>query len=162
MPIPLAEQDRSLWDAGAVAEGVALISGTPARGAVGPYRLQAAIAAVHDEAATAEETDWPQILALYGLLERLSDNSVVSLNRAVAAAMVHGPATGLEMLKALDAAGSLTGNHRFHVARAHLLEMAGDRRAAVDDYRVAAGRTTSIPERDYLTTRAARLAERQG
>ncbi|MFJ2030234.1 RNA polymerase sigma factor [Streptosporangium sp. NPDC087985] len=157
-PIPLAEQDRSRWDGTAVAEGVALITATLARGAVGPYQLQAAIAAVHDEATTAEETDWPQILALYGLLERMSDNPVVSLNRAVAAAMVHGAGTGLDMLKALDAGGRLAGHHRLVVARAHLLEMAGDRRAAIDDYREAASRTTSIPERDYLITRAARLA----
>ncbi|AWS47002.1 RNA polymerase sigma factor [Streptosporangium sp. 'caverna'] len=158
VPIPLAEQDRSLWDGEAVTEGVALVTGALARGAVGPYQLQAAIAAIHDEAATAEETDWPQILALYGLLERMSDNPVVSLNRAVAAAMAHGAAFGLDMLRALDADGRLAGHHRFYAARAHLLEMAGDRQAAVDDYRTAASRTTSIPERDYLTTRAARLA----
>ncbi|WP_433224221.1 RNA polymerase sigma factor [Microtetraspora malaysiensis] len=158
MPVPLADQDRSLWDGRAIAEGVALITHTLARGSVGPYQLQAAIAALHSEAATAEETDWPQILALYGLLERMSDNPVVSLNRAVAAAMVHGPAAGLDLLKALD--GRLAGNHRFHAARAHLLEMAGDRRAAIEDYRTAASRTASIPERDYLTTRAARLTAR--
>ncbi|MFF3443280.1 RNA polymerase sigma factor [Streptosporangium sp. NPDC002721] len=158
IPIPLADQDRSLWDGEAVAEGIALVTGTLARGAVGPYQLQAAIAALHDEAATAEETDWPQILALYGLLERMSDNPMVSLNRAVAAAMAHGPSTGLDMLGQLGADGRLAGHHRFYTARAHLLEMAGDRRAAVDDYRAAASRTTSTPERDYLTTRAARLA----
>ncbi|GII01336.1 RNA polymerase sigma factor [Planobispora takensis] len=158
IPIPLAEQDRSLWDGAAVAEGVALLTDALSRGAVGPYQLQAAVAALHDEAATAGETDWPQILALYGLLERMSDNPVVALNRAVAAAMVHGPAIGLDMLKVIEAGGRLAGNHRFHLARAHLLEMAGDREAALEDYRVAAGRTTSIPERDYLTTRAARLA----
>jgi RNA polymerase sigma factor (sigma-70 family) len=157
-PIPLAEQDRSLWDGAAIAEGVALITGTLARGAVGPYQLQAAIAAIHDEATTAEETDWPQILALYGLLERMSDNPMVSLNRAVAAAMAHGASTGLALLKELDADGRLAGHHRFYAARAHLLETAGDRQAAIDDYRAAAGRTTSIPERDYLTTRAAQLA----
>ncbi|MEV7966431.1 sigma-70 family RNA polymerase sigma factor [Sphaerisporangium sp. NPDC088356] len=158
IPIPLAAQDRSRWDGKAIAEGVALITATLAKGAVGPYQLQAAIAALHDEAPTAEETDWPQILALYGLLERLSDNPMVTLNRAVAAAMVHGAATGLDMLKAIDTDGRLAGHHRFHTARAHLLEMAGDLRAAVEDFRVAAGRTTSIPERDYLTARAARLA----
>ncbi|GAA2891118.1 sigma factor-like helix-turn-helix DNA-binding protein [Streptosporangium fragile] len=157
-PIPLAEQDRSLWDATAVAEGVALITRTLAKGAVGPYQLQAAIAALHDEAPVAEETDWPQILALYGLLERMSDNPMVSLNRAVAAAMVHGAATGLDMLRSLDADGRLAEHHRFYAARAHLLEMAGDRRAAIADYRVAASRTTNIPERDYLITRAAQLA----
>ncbi|MEV7009872.1 sigma-70 family RNA polymerase sigma factor [Streptosporangium sp. NPDC051022] len=158
IPIPLAEQDRSLWDGEAVAEGVALLSATLPRGAVGPYQLQAAIAALHDEAPAAEETDWPQILALYGLLERMSDNPMVSLNRAVAAAMVHGPAVGLDLLKALEADGRLAGHHRLHAARAHFLEMAGDLRGAVDDYRAAAGRTASTPERNHLITRAARLA----
>lgn len=157
-PIPLAEQDRGRWDGEAVAEGVELITTTLARGAVGPYQLQAAIAALHDEAATAGETDWPQILALYGLLERMSDNPMVSLNRAVAAAMVHGAATGLDMLNALDTDRRLAGHHRLHAARAHLLEMTGDHRAAVQHYRAAASRTTNIPERDYLTTRAAHLA----
>ncbi|MFI6506339.1 RNA polymerase sigma factor [Streptosporangium sp. NPDC050855] len=157
-PTPLAEQDRGLWDGAAVAEGVALVTAALAGGAVGPYQLQAAIAALHDEAATAEETDWPQIFALYGLLERMSDNPMVSLNRAVAAAMAHGARAGLGMLGALEADGRLAGHHRLHTARAHLLEMAGDRHAAVEEYRVAASRTTSIPERDHLTTRAARLA----
>jgi predicted RNA polymerase sigma factor len=158
IPVPLAEQDRALWDAEAIAEGVALITATLAKGAVGPYQLQAAIAAVHDEAPTAEDTDWPQILALYGLLERMSDNPMVSLNRAVAAAMVHGPASGLDLLKALDTDDRLAGHHRLHAARAHLLEMAGDHQAAIAEYRTAANRTTSIPERDHLITRAARLA----
>lgn len=161
-PIPLAEQDRSLWGGDAVAEGVALVTATLARGAVGPYQLQAAIAAVHDEAATAEETDWPQILALYGLLERMSANPMVSLNRAVAAAMTHGPATGLGMLGTIKAEGRLADHHRFYATRAHLLEMAGDGRAAVEDYRTAANLTASAPERDYLNTRAARLAATPG
>ncbi|MFI7439310.1 RNA polymerase sigma factor [Nonomuraea indica] len=156
IPIPLAEQDRGLWDGKAVAEGVALVTAALSRGAVGPYQLQAAVAAVHDEAPSAAETDWPQILALYGLLERMSGNPMVSLNKAVAAAMTHGPATGLALLD--DLADRLGGHHRFHATRAHLREMAGDLAAAVADYRTAAGRTTSIPERDYLTTRAARLA----
>jgi RNA polymerase sigma factor (sigma-70 family) len=156
--IPLAEQDRSLWDGKAIAEGVALLTDTLSKGTIGPYQLQAAITAVHDEAERVEDTDWPQILALYGLLERMSDNPMVSLNRAVAVAMVHGPATGLDMLEALDADGRLAGHHRLHAARAHLLEMAGDRQAAVESYRAAANRTTSIPERHYLTTRAAQLA----
>ncbi|WP_425544356.1 RNA polymerase sigma factor [Actinomadura alba] len=155
--VPLAEQDRGRWDGTAIAEGVALITDTLAKGAVGPYQLQAAIAAVHDEAERVEDTDWPQILALYGLLERMSDNPMISLNRAVAAAMVHGPATGLEMLQALDADGRLAGHHRLHAARAHLLEMAGERSAAAESYRLAANLTTSVPERHYLTTRAARL-----
>ncbi|MDF2709619.1 MAG: subfamily polymerase sigma-70 factor, partial [Nonomuraea muscovyensis] len=156
-PIPLAEQDRGLWDGAAIAEGVALVTAALSRGSVGPYQLQAAIAAVHDEAPAAAETDWPQILALYGLLERMSDNPMVSLSRAIAAAMVHGPATGLGLLDRL--ADRLDGHHRFYATRAHLREMAGDLGAAVADYRAAAGRTTNIPERDYLTTRAARLAE---
>ncbi|MEV7808015.1 sigma-70 family RNA polymerase sigma factor [Microbispora sp. NPDC088329] len=160
VPVPLAEQDRSLWDREAIAEGTALLTAALRRGAAGPYQIQAAIAAVHDEAATAEETDWPQILALYGLLERMSPNPMVSLNRAVAAAMVHGPAAGLALLEPL-ADGPLAGHHRLHTARAHLLEMAGDIAAAVEDYRAAAGRTAAVPERDYLIMRAARLAARR-
>jgi predicted RNA polymerase sigma factor len=156
--IPLTEQDRGLWDGTAIAEGVELITATLAKGAVGPYQLQAAINAVHDEAPRAEDTDWPQILALYGLLERMSANPLVALNRAVAAAMAQGPATGLAMLDALEADGSLAGHHRLHAARAHLLEMTGDRRSAVENYRAAAARTTSGPEHRYLMTRAARLA----
>ncbi|MBB6476154.1 RNA polymerase sigma factor (sigma-70 family) [Sphaerisporangium rubeum] len=155
-PIPLDEQDRSLWDAAVIAEGVALVTEALGRGAAGPYQLQAAIAALHDEAPSAEATDWPQILALYGLLERMSDNPMVSLNRAVAAAMANGPATGLAMLRSLE--GRLAGSHRFYAARAHLLEMTGEGEAAVADYREAASRTTSAAERDYLTMRAARLA----
>ena len=154
--VPLTEQDRSRWDGAAIAEGVELITATLAKGAVGPYQLQAAINAVHDEAPRAEDTDWPQILALYGLLERMSGgNPLVALNRAVAAAMTHGPATGLATLDALD--GRLAGHHRLHAARAHLLEMMGDRRGALENYRAAAARTTSGPEHRYLMTRAARL-----
>jgi RNA polymerase sigma factor (sigma-70 family) len=157
--IPLAEQDRSLWDRKAISEGIALISDTLSRGSIGAYQLQAAIAAVHDEAARAEDTDWPQILALYGLLDRMSDNPMVTLNRAIAAAMVHGPAVGLEQLDALEADGRLSGHHRLFAVRAHLLETAGDHEAAVAQYRAAAGRTASLPEQRYLLTRAARLAE---
>jgi predicted RNA polymerase sigma factor len=160
--IPLAEQDRSLWDQKAIGEGVALISDTLSRGSVGPYQLQAAIAAVHDEAARAEDTDWPQILALYGLLARMTDNPMVMLNRAIAAAMVDGPSAGLELLEALDADGRLAGHHRLDAVRAHLLEMAGDHEAAISHYRAAASRTTSIPEQHYLTTRAARLEAESG
>ncbi|MEP6533975.1 MAG: DUF6596 domain-containing protein [Bryobacteraceae bacterium] len=157
--IPLTKQDRTLWNQGQIAEGVALISAALSQGAIGAYQLQAAIAAVHDEAPRAEDTDWPQILALYDLLRRMADNPVVLLNQAVAAAMVHGPVAGMELLKALDADGRLAGNHRLDAVRAHLLEMAGDHQAAIEHYRMAAGRTTSIPERDYLTTQAARLRE---
>lgn len=153
--VPLAEQDRSLWHRGLIAEGVALVSAALPKGAVGEYQLQAAIAAVHDEAETADETDWPQILALYGLLEQMNGNPMVTLNRAVAAAMVGGPALGLALLGGLDE--RLTGHHRLDAVRAHLLELEGDRGAAIDYYRTAAARTTSSAERDYLLTRAARL-----
>jgi RNA polymerase sigma factor (sigma-70 family) len=157
--IPLTKQDRGLWDQKAIAEGVALLTTALPRGAVGPYQLQAAIAAVHDEAASAEQTDWPQILALYDLLQRMSDNPVVTLNRAVAAAMVHGVPAGLEILNALDADGRLEGHHRVDAVRAHLFEMAGDFTSAIAHYQLAAGRTTSLPERNYLITQAARLRE---
>src|SRR5207247_6041972 len=122
--VPLAEQDRSQWDRVLIEEGVALVSAALPKGAVGEYQLQAAIAAVHDEAATAEQTDWPQILALYGLLERMTGNPIVTLNRAVAAAMVDGPAAGLALLAGLE--GRLPGHHRLDAVRAHLLELAGD------------------------------------
>jgi RNA polymerase sigma factor (sigma-70 family) len=156
--IPLAEQDRSLWDDKAIAEGVALITEALPTGPVGPYQVQAAVAAVHDEAATVEETDWPQILALYGVLEHMSPNPLVSLNRAVAAAMVHGPAVGLDILRVLESDGRLAGHHHLYAVRAHLLEMAGDLQAAIESYRAAANRTASLPERRYLTIRAAQLA----
>jgi RNA polymerase sigma factor (sigma-70 family) len=156
--IPLPEQDRTLWDREAISEGIALVTATLSRGSVGAYQLQAAIAAVHDEAARSEETDWPQILALYGLLKRMSDNPMVALNHAIATAMVQGPAAGLELLKALDVLGGLAGHYRLDAVRGHLLEMAGDPLAAIEHYRAAAGRTASIPERNYLTTQAARLA----
>ncbi len=153
--IPLDEQDRTLWDKALIAEGVALINGAVTKGAVGVYQLQAAIAALHARADLVEETDWPQILALYGLLERMTCNPVVSLNRAIAAAMVHGPAEGLTLLEALDE--RLPGHYRLDAVRAHLFEMAGDVEAAVEQYRAAASRTTSVPEQRYLTTRAARI-----
>jgi predicted RNA polymerase sigma factor len=154
--VPLAEQDRTSWDQALIAEGVGLITAALPRGAVGEYQLQAAITAVHDEAATAEKTDWPQILALYGLLERMTGNPMVTLNRAVAAAMVDGPGAGLALLAELD--GRLAGHHRLDAVRAHLLEMAGDLEGAIVHYRTAAGRTTSLAERTYLTTQAARLS----
>jgi predicted RNA polymerase sigma factor len=157
--IPLDEQDRGLWDQRAISEGVALVSATLSRGSIGEYQLQAAIAAVHDEAARVEDTDWPQILALYGLLKRMSDNPMVTLNHAIATAMVRGPAAGLELLRALDADARLAGHHRLDAVRAHLLERAGDHEAAIAYYRKAAGRTTSIPERDYLIAQAARLSD---
>jgi RNA polymerase sigma factor (sigma-70 family) len=158
--IPLAEQDRTLWDRDAIAEGVGLISRTLPHGSVGPYQLQAAVAAVHDEATRAEETDWRQILALYAVLKRISDNPMVALNHAIAAAMVHGPAAGLELLKPLDADERMSRHYRLDAVRGHLCEMAGDRAAAISHFQAAAARTASIPERNYLTTKAARLISR--
>ncbi len=155
--IPLDEQDRALWDRSAIAEGVALISETLSRGAIGAYQLQAAIAAVHDEAARAEDTDWPQILVLYGLLERMADNPMITLNRAIALAMVQGARAGLELLETLDADPRISQHHRLAAVRAHLYERSGDRDAAIAHYRIAANRTASIPERDYLLLKAARL-----
>jgi RNA polymerase sigma factor (sigma-70 family) len=156
--IPLAQQDRALWDRQQIAEGVALLSATLPKGAVGPYQLQAAIAAVHDEAARAGETDWPQILALYDLLRRMSDNPMVALNRAIAAAMVHGAMKGLQLLDGLKTDARLADHHRLDAVRAHLLELAGDREAAVRHYRAAAAKTANLPERNYLLTQAARLS----
>jgi RNA polymerase sigma factor (sigma-70 family) len=153
--IPLAQQDRTLWDRRLIAEGVALVTGALARGVVGEYQVQALIAAIHDDAAEVGDTDWPQILALYGLLERMTGNPMVSLNRAIATAMVHGPDAGLKLLEPLD--GPLAGHYRLDAVRAHLFEMAGDVPTAVARYRAAAARTTSIPEQQYLTIQAARL-----
>ena len=154
--IPLAEQDRAHWDQRLIAEGVALIPAGMTAGTVGEYQLQAAIAAIHDQAARVEDTDWPQILALYGVLERMTGNPMVALNRAIAAAMANGPAAGLTLLEALDE--PLAGHYRLDAVRAHLFEMAGDTRAAVAHYRAAASRTTSVPEQHYLTIQAARLS----
>jgi len=157
--IPLDAQDRSLWDRGAIDEGVALVTAALSRGGAGAYQLQAAIAAVHDEAPRAEDTDWPEILALYELLMAMSDNPMVTLNHAIAVAMVHGPAAGLARLEALDADVRLSGHHRLPAVRAHLLERAGQREAAIAHYRTAAERATSTPERTYLLTQAARLGD---
>jgi RNA polymerase sigma factor (sigma-70 family) len=156
--VPMAEQDRSRWDAAAIAEGVALITGALPRGATGPYQLQAAIAAVHDEAPSAEATDWPQIMALYEVLLRVSDNPVVSLSHAVAVAMVRGPRAGLDLLAGLEADERIAAGHRLPAVRGHLLEMAGDLAAARDCYQAAARRATSLPQQRYLQARAARLA----
>ena len=157
--IRLTKQDRTLWDQKMISEGIALLTATLSKGSVGAYQLQAAIAAVHDEAARAEDTDWPQILALYDLLKCISENPMVMLNHAIAAAMVHGPSAGLELLNALDADGRLTGHYRLDAVRAHLLELAGDHQAAIAHYQTAASRTTSLPEWNYLITQAARLRE---
>jgi len=155
--VPLDQQDRARWDQAAIAEGVALISQTLPLGRVGPYQLQAAIAAVHDEAPTAEATDWRQILALYQVLGAISPNPMVALNHAVATAMVDGPAAGLAELEALAADARLAGHHRLESVRGHLLERSGDRAGAIACYRRAADRTASAAERDHLLLRAARL-----
>ncbi|MEU1725143.1 sigma-70 family RNA polymerase sigma factor [Nonomuraea sp. NPDC005692] len=156
--VPLAEQDRSSWDRRLIEEGVELVSKALATSALGPYQLQAAIAAVHDEAPTSAETDWPQILALYGVLAGLEDNPVVRLNQAVAAAMVHGPRAGLDLLDGLAGDDRLAGHHRLAAVRAHLLEMEGDAEGAALAFREAARRTLSLPEQRYLEGKAARLA----
>jgi RNA polymerase sigma factor (sigma-70 family) len=158
--VPLAEQDRSRWSAESIQEGVALITDVLAHAPLGPYQVQAAIAAVHDEAARADETDWPQIVALYEILERISPNPMVTLNQAVAVAMVRGPQAGLELLASLEEDERMADHHRLHAVRAHLLEMAGDDSGARSSYRIAARRTTSAPERRYLEARAAKLPER--
>jgi len=154
--IPLAEQDRSRWDATAIAEGVALITETLARAPIGPYQLQAAVAAVHDEAARAEDTDWRQILGLYDLLQRIAPGPMVILSRIVAIGMVNGPHAGLTELAAAESDAALAGHHRVHAVRGHLLDLAGEHEAARTHYRLAACRTLSIPERRYLESRAAR------
>jgi RNA polymerase sigma factor (sigma-70 family) len=156
--VPLAEQDRRVWDAAAIAEGTALISETLATAPIGPYQLQAAIAAVHDEAARAEDTDWPQILALYNHLQVLAPGPMVTLNRIVAVSEVHGPRAALEQLTAAATDPALAGHHRLHAVRAHLLEAAGDRDAAQVEFRLAARGTLSAPEQRYLEAQAARLA----
>ncbi|MEV0650686.1 sigma-70 family RNA polymerase sigma factor [Phytomonospora sp. NPDC050363] len=155
--VPLAEQDRSRWNAERIAEGVGLITDSLARTPAGPYQLQAAIAAVHAEAPSAEETDWAQILALYDILARLTPGPMVSLNRAVALAMVDGPRKGLDALDGLAEDDRMTEHHRLEAVRAHLLEMAGDPAAAREGYRKAAKLTTSAPEQRYLESRASRL-----
>jgi RNA polymerase sigma factor (sigma-70 family) len=155
--VPLDEQDRSRWDRAAIAEGVGLVTGALARTRPGAYQLQAAIAAVHDEAASAADTDWRQVLALYDLLERVIDSPMVRLNKAVAVAMVAGPRAGLDLLATLDGDERMTRHHRLAAVRAHLLELAGDTDGAAAAYVDAAGRTLSEPEQRYLRDRARRL-----
>jgi RNA polymerase sigma factor (sigma-70 family) len=155
--VPLADQDRSLWDHDAIAEGVALVTDVLARARLGPYQLQAAIAAVHAEAPSAEATDWRQILMLYQLLDKLAPNPMVTLNQAVALAMVHGPQAGLDLLDTLDDDPRTASHHRLAAVRGHLLERAGDRSGARASYRQAARATTSLPEQRYLDAQAARL-----
>ncbi len=155
--VPLTEQDRARWDAEGIRAGLELVAATLPHGPVGPYQVQAAIAAVHAEAPRSADTDWPQILSLYDLLSVLAPNPMVTLNRVVAVAMVHGPQAGLELLASLDTDPQLAGHHRIDAVRAHLLDMAGDRGAARAAYLMAARKTTSVPEQRYLLARAARL-----
>jgi RNA polymerase sigma factor (sigma-70 family) len=151
--VPLDEQDRTRWDAMAISEGIDLITHALATAPIGPYQLQAAIAAVHAEAARAEDTDWRQILTLYDLLTGLAPGPMVTLNRVVAVAMVHGPAPALMELAAAESDPALAGHHRLHAVRAHLLDLAGDHEAARTEYELAARRTQSIPEQRYLRSR---------
>jgi RNA polymerase sigma factor (sigma-70 family) len=155
--VPLVEQRRELWNTAMIAEGVALLGRTLGTGPVGPYQLQAAVAAVHDEAATAQETDWPQILALYDVLAQVSPGPIVTLSRAVAVAEVHGPRAGLAVLGTLQEDDRMAHSHRLEAVRAHMLERAGDLTAARESYSRAARMTASLPEQRYLTLRAARL-----
>ncbi len=155
--VPLAEQDRSRWDRAMIDEGAALVTATLAQGSTGPYQLQAAIAAVHDEAETMDDTDWPQILGLYDLLELAAPNPFTTLNRAVAAGLVHGPRAGLDLLDTLQQDKRMANHHRLLAARAHLLELAGQPAEAAQAYAQAARLSTNAPERRYLATQAQRL-----
>jgi RNA polymerase sigma factor (sigma-70 family) len=157
--VPLADQDRTLWDADKIAEGVALITEALPGGTAGPYQLQAAIAAIHDEAPSAEETDWPQIKALYELLLQISDNPVIALNYAVAVAMADGPTSGLQRLETLATDKQLAEDHRLYAVRAHLLELSGETAAACEAYRAAARRARNLPQQRYLIGRATRLLD---
>jgi RNA polymerase sigma factor (sigma-70 family) len=158
-PIPMADQDRTRWDRERIAEGTTILNAAIASGRVGEYQLQAAIAAIHDRAVTADATDWPQILALYELLDRMTGNPIVTVNRAVAAAMADGPTAGLAVLDGVDL--SLSGHHRIEAVRAHLLEMAGDTDAALEHYRAAARLSTNLSEQRYLSKRVAELRVRR-
>ncbi|GAA0933271.1 sigma factor-like helix-turn-helix DNA-binding protein [Kribbella koreensis] len=156
--VPLADQDRSKWNKAAIVEGEALVTDALSRTQLGPYQVQAAIAAVHGTAERSEDTDWPQIVALYQVLEQISDNPMVTLNHAVAVAMATGPKEGLAVLEPLDSDNRITEHHRLEAVRAHLLEMSGDLDGARASYLQAARRTTSIPERNYLQSKADRLS----
>jgi RNA polymerase sigma factor (sigma-70 family) len=154
--VPLAEQDRSRWHGAAIAEGIALVTRALATAEPGPFQLQAAIAAVHDEAPTEAQTDWPQILVLYDLLDRVAPGPMVTLGRIVALSMVDGPRAGLRELDTAAADPVLAGHHRLHAVRAHLLDLTGDAAGAQAEYELAAQRTLSVPERAYLESRAHR------
>jgi RNA polymerase sigma factor (sigma-70 family) len=153
--VPLEAQDRARWDRKLITEGLTLLTAALRRGEPGEYQLLAAIAALHDQAASYAGTDWPRILALYNRLDALTGNPMVALNRAVAMAMAQGPGAGLALLDGL--AGQLGDHHRLHSVRAHLLEQAGDTGGAIAEFEAAAARTTNLRERDYLVTKAARL-----
>ena len=153
--IPMDDQDRRLWNRDCITEGLALLRGPVPGGVIGPYRIQAAIAAVHDEAPSSEATDWPRIVALYELLVRTNESPMVALNHAVAVAMARGPAAGLELLCRFGEDRTLGADHRFHAVRAHLLEMSGDVQAARDAYEAAAQRATNLAQQRYLRSRAA-------
>jgi RNA polymerase sigma factor (sigma-70 family) len=157
--VPLTDQDRALWDADKIAEGVALITAALPRGTAGPYQLQAAIAAIHDEAPSAAETDWPQIKALYEVLLQISNNPVIALNHAVAVAMADGPISGLQRLETLATDKQLAEDHRLYAVRAHLLEMSGETAAACEAYQAAARRARNLPQQRYLIGRATRLLD---
>lgn len=154
--MPLAEQDRSLWDHERIEEGVALVSNALPKGPAGPYLLQATITAIHDEAPSTEETDWAEVLILYKILDRTAPNPMVTLNRAIASAMVHGPVEGLAVLATLDGDKRVAGHYRLHAVRGHLLDLAGEHDQAREHYRRAARLTLSLPEREYLLRRASR------
>ncbi|MEU8199038.1 DUF6596 domain-containing protein [Microbispora amethystogenes] len=155
--VPLGEQDRTKWDRGLIDKGVELVKASLAGPALGPYQLQAAIAATHADAATAEETDWPQVHALYLVLERIAPNPMVTLNRAIALAETEGPQAGLALLATLDGDERMAGHHRLLSVRAHLLEKTGDTAGAYEHYRRAARSTASIAEQRYLESRAGRV-----
>jgi predicted RNA polymerase sigma factor len=160
--VPLELQDRRRWNAEAIAEGTELITWALSTATIGPYQLQAAIAAVHDEAERAADTDWHEILGLYELLDVMAPSPMVTLNRIVAFAMVHGPRAGLERLAEAEADPGLAGHYRVDAVRAHLLERAGDRELAAESFRLAARRTLSVPEQRYLQSRAAELGTPSG
>lgn len=155
--VPLDEQDRSSWDRAQIEEGIKLVEQALSRGAVGPYQLQAAIAALHDQAPSHDQTDWEQIRALYGLLLKMSDNPMIALNHAIAVAMVEGPAAGLRLLEELGKDRRLATHHRLAAVRGHLHERQGDDAQAIVQYQLAAERTASLPERNYLQLKVSRL-----
>ncbi|MFF5721871.1 RNA polymerase sigma factor [Streptomyces buecherae] len=160
--VPLDEQDRTAWDRALIDEGTALVKAALAGPALGPYALQAAIAATHADAATAKETDWAQVHALYLILERVAPNPMVTLNRAIALAETEGPAAGLSLLATLDGDDRMAGHHRLLSVRAHLLERTGDTAGAYAHYRRAAKATASLAEQRYLELRAGRVRPAPG